>query len=79
MLSCGCCIALTSKDWAELFPAGDATLRGVLAKCHLQEEDWQTSTEQEDGVRDEKRTCGGEDEEEEEEDGVVGHGRERMA
>lgn len=55
---CDCCLTLTSKDGAEFFPAGDATLRGVLAQCHLQEKNWQTSTEQEDEVRDEKRTCG---------------------
>ena len=57
-MQCGCSV-LTSEDWAELLPAGDATLGGVLAQGHLQEEDGQASSEQEDGVRDEKRTCGG--------------------
>lgn len=46
----------TSEDGAELLPAGDATLRGELTKRDLQEEDWQTSTKQENEVGDEKRT-----------------------
>lgn len=47
----------TSEDGAELLPAGDAALGGELPQCHLQEEDRQTSTKQEDEVRDEKGTC----------------------
>lgn len=46
----------TSKDGAELLPAGDATLRGELTQGDLQEEDWQTSAKQEDEVGDEKCT-----------------------
>ena len=30
----------TSKDGAELLPAGDATLGGELTQGNLQEEDW---------------------------------------
>lgn len=48
---------LTSKDGAEFGPAGDPSFRGELAQCDLQEEHRQTTTEQEDEVRDEKRTC----------------------
>lgn len=47
----------TSKDGAELLPAGDATLRGELTQGDLQEEDWQTSAKQENEVGDEKCTC----------------------
>lgn len=56
-----CCsaLALTREDGAQLGPAGDAPLGGVLAQRHLQEEDRQAAAEQEDEVRDEKRTWGG--------------------
>lgn len=47
----------TSEDGAELLPAGDATLGGELAQCHFQEEHRQSSTKQEDEVRDEKCSC----------------------
>lgn len=46
----------TSKDGAELLPAGDTALRGKLTEGNLQEEDWQTTTKQENEVRDEKCT-----------------------
>lgn len=46
----------TSKDGAELLPAGDATLRGELTQGDLQEEDRQTSAKQENEVGDEKCT-----------------------
>lgn len=46
----------TSEDGAELLPAGDAALRGELTKGDLQEENWETSTKQENEVGDEKCT-----------------------
>lgn len=46
----------TSKDGAELLPAGDATLWRELTQGDLQEEDWQTSAKQENEVGDEKCT-----------------------
>lgn len=46
----------TSKDGAELLPACDATLRGELTKGNLQEENWETSTKQENEVGYEKCT-----------------------
>lgn len=46
---------LTGEDGAELGPAGDPSLRGVLAQRNLQEEHGQATTKQEDEVRDEKR------------------------
>lgn len=50
------CFGLTGEDGAEFRPACDPSFRGVLAQCDLQEEDGQTSSKQEDEVRDEKRT-----------------------
>lgn len=47
---------LTSEDGAEFGPAGDPSFRGVLAQRNLQEEHRQATPEQEDEVRDEKRT-----------------------
>lgn len=47
----------TSKNGAELLPAGDSTLRGELTQRNLQEEDRQTPAKQEDEVGDEKCTC----------------------
>lgn len=49
-------LRLTGEDGAELGPAGDPSFRGVLAQCNLQEEHRQATPEQEDEVRDEKRT-----------------------
>lgn len=49
-------LILTSEDGAELGPAGDASFRGVLAQCNLQEEHRQATPKQENEVRDEKRT-----------------------
>lgn len=49
-------LGLTSEDGAELGPARDSSFRGVLAQCNLQEEHGQATPEQEDEVRDEKRT-----------------------
>lgn len=46
----------TSKDGAELLPAGDAALWRELTKGDLQEEDRQTSAKQENEVGDEKCT-----------------------
>lgn len=48
---------LTGKDGAELGPAGDPSFRGVLAQRHFQEEDRESTTEQEDEVRDQKCSC----------------------
>lgn len=47
---------LTSKDGAELGPAGDPPLRGVLTKCHLQEKHRQPTSDKEDEVGDEECT-----------------------
>lgn len=47
---------LTGKDGAELSPAGDPSLRGVLAQRDFQEEHRQTTPEKEDEVRDKKCT-----------------------
>lgn len=49
-------ITNASKDGTELLPAGNATLGGELTQGDLQEEDWQTSTKQENEVGDEKCT-----------------------
>lgn len=53
---CICVFELTSEDGAELGPAGDPSLRGVLAQCDFQEEHRQTAPEKEDEVRDKKCT-----------------------
>lgn len=55
---CVCVFELTSEDGAELSPAGDPSLRGVLAQCDFQEEHRQTTPEKEDEVRDKKCTWG---------------------
>lgn len=56
MRACAACLGLTGEDGAELGPAGDPSLGGVLAQCNLQEEHRQATPKQEDEVRDEKRT-----------------------
>lgn len=48
---------ITLKQWADLPPAGDSSLAGVLTKGRLQKEDWDPTSEQEDEVRNEESTC----------------------
>lgn len=48
---------ITLKQWADLPPAGDSSLAGVLTKGRFQEEDWDPTSEQEDEVRNEESTC----------------------
>lgn len=48
---------ITLKQWADLPPAGDSSLAGVLTKRRLQKEDWDPTSEQEDEVRNEESTC----------------------
>lgn len=48
--------ASTFKQRADLSPAGNTPLAGVLAQGDLQEEDRNAAGEQEDHVRDEERT-----------------------
>lgn len=48
---------ITLKQWADLPPAGDSSLAGVLTKRRLQKEDWDPTSEQEDEVRYEESTC----------------------
>lgn len=51
-----CVFGPTSKDGAELGPAGYPPLRGVLTERHLQEKHRQPTSEKEDEVGDEECT-----------------------
>lgn len=48
---------LTSKQGADLFPAGDAPFRGILAYDYLQEKHRQAAPKQENKIWYEKCTC----------------------
>lgn len=48
---------LTFKQRADLPPAHDASLTGVLAECGLQNEQRNPARHEEKGVRNEERTC----------------------
>lgn len=51
----------TFEQWANLPPAGDASLAGVLTQGNLQEEDRYSTRKQEDQVGDEECTWAGKD------------------
>lgn len=52
------CPILTREQGADLFPAGDAPFRGVLAYDYLQEKHRQAAPKQENKIRYEEGTCG---------------------
>lgn len=47
---------ITFKQWADLPPAGDSSLAGVLTERRLQKEDGDPTSKQEDEVRNEEGT-----------------------
>lgn len=52
-------ITLTLEERADLSPGCDASLAGVLAQRHLQEEHRDAAGEEENEVGDEESSCGG--------------------